>query len=296
VSAFAERLGPDNREILSPELVSGTPIFLPPERLMANGISLELRALIDGFSGPAEEIVNEFARGLEAVPTPSVIYHYTDGAGLRGILESGKLWFTDIFNLNDPTALRYGFQPAIELLQARAREGPPEMEQFAKNTIAMLRGEIEQIAHFFVCCFSKSPDDLGQWRAYADNGRGFAIGFGAPMLERMFCRLGDDPVPGHMTFPVTYDDDQLREMYGRIIAMVAPLVSAPRGRDLSADEINDYMSDVMLSLCVPIIRAALFFKHKAYENEQEYRFFQLHRAGPVPDLKFRGRPYSLAGC
>lgn len=30
---------------------------------------------------------------------------------------------------------------------------------------------------FFVASFSRARNDLGQWRTYADNGRGFAIGF-----------------------------------------------------------------------------------------------------------------------
>ena len=52
----------------------------------------------------------------------------------------------------------------------------------------MLRGGIEQVAHFFVCCFSKAEEDLGQWRAYADNGRGYSIGFDAHMLEQaLYC-------------------------------------------------------------------------------------------------------------
>jgi hypothetical protein len=229
----------------------------------------EMRALVDGFLDQAEEVVNEFSGGLEAIPTPPAIYHYTDGTGLRGILQTGKLWFTDIFNLNDPTELRHGFRPAIELLQAEAETGLPEMKQFANNVIAMLQGGIEEIAHFFVCCFSRSSDDLGQWRAYADNGRGFAIGFDGLTLERAFCKHGDHPIRGHMTFPVTYEDDRLCQMYRQIIAMVVPLVSAPHGRDLSADNVNEYMSELMRSLCVPIIRAALFFKHKAYRNEEE---------------------------
>jgi hypothetical protein len=31
---------------------------------------------------------------------------------------------------------------------------------------------IEAAGHFFICCFSGDGDDLGQWRAYADDGRG----------------------------------------------------------------------------------------------------------------------------
>jgi hypothetical protein len=54
------------------------------------------------------------------------------------------------------------------------------------------------------------------------------------------------------------------------------------------------MSELSIALSVPILRSALFFKHTAYRNEQEYRFFQLLPMGStIPDLKYRKRPYSL---
>jgi len=157
----------------------------------------------------------------------------------------------------------------------------------------MLRGGIEQVAHFFVCCFSKAEEDLGQWRAYADNGRGYSIGFDAHMLEQAFIAKVI-PGPGLMTFPVSYGEDELREMHRQLIAEVIPLISMPRGRNLPDEAINAYMTELSFSLSVPILRAALFFKHKAYSHEQEYRFLQLFVAGPaVPDLKYRARPHSL---
>jgi Protein of unknown function (DUF2971) len=244
---------------------------------MSKGIPDDMQQSIAQFYTHAEGIVNSFAGQLENEPIPDIIY--TDGTGLRGILQGGTLWFTDIFNLNDPTELRHGLNPAVELVQEAARTGAPEMRLFADDLVRMLKGGIERIAHYFVCCFSKCGDDLGQWRAYADNGRGFAIGFDGPALEKAFATDRGTPIPGRMTFPVTYEDDQLRQMYRQVISEVAPLVSAPRGRGLADELIAEYMSELSINISVPIVRAALFFKHKAYRNEEEYRFFELHQAG-----------------
>ncbi len=256
-------------------------------------IPADMRAAIDKFSNRADGIVNAFARELGERPPPPIIYHYTNDAGLRGIVETGRLWFTDIFNLNDPTELKHGIGPAIELLNAESDDARPEIKQFCKNLDAILHGGNEQTAHYFICSFSSAGDDLGQWRAYADNGRGYAIGFAAATLEQAFAMAR--PGPGNMTFPVSYGENELRGMHRSILAEVMPLISMPRGRrDLESKALNDYMSELLVSLSVPILRAALFFKHKAYSNEQEYRFFQLFAAGQeIPDLKYRGRPYSL---
>jgi hypothetical protein len=253
----------------------------------------DMREATENFYKESEEVVNSFARRLEEEPAPAMIYHYTNDAGLRGIIETGQLWLTDIFNLNDPTELRYGLKPATEIMESEADKGGPEVKQFTKNMAAMLQGGVEKVAHYFVCCFSRTGDDLGQWRAYADNGRGYALGFDGSTLEQAFTRVGTTPISGPMTFPVTYGDDRLREMQRQIISKVIPLLSAPYGRDLPNGAINKYMSELSVSLSVPLLRSALFFKHKAYTHEQEYRFLYLYRAGIVPDLKFRSRPHSL---
>lgn len=35
----------------------------------------------------------------------------------------------------------------------------------------------------FISCFSEEPDILSQWRAYADDGAGFSVGFSVDQLE-----------------------------------------------------------------------------------------------------------------
>ena len=69
----------------------------------------ELQGAIDQFTAWAKKC-------LEIEDTDNKIdftlYHYTDGQGLRGILESGRLWFTDYRHLNDPSELTHGIKMA----------------------------------------------------------------------------------------------------------------------------------------------------------------------------------------
>ena len=44
------------------------------------------------------------------------LYHYTNAGGLRGIIESQKIWFTSYPYLNDPSELTYGMNIARGLL------------------------------------------------------------------------------------------------------------------------------------------------------------------------------------
>ena len=47
----------------------------------------DMREATEKFYTEAEITVNAFAANMDAQPPPSTIYHYTDDAGLRGILE-----------------------------------------------------------------------------------------------------------------------------------------------------------------------------------------------------------------
>jgi hypothetical protein len=213
--------------------------------------------------------------------------NYTNDTGLRGILESGKLWLTDIFNLNDPSELSHGFSHAISILRDKAADGRPWTKDFAQ-AFEKFGGELQ--ANFFVGSFSSIEDDLGQWRAYADNGCGYTLGFNTKVLETAFVRAS----PGNNTFPVTYDDAQLGSIHHQFVEMIFPLITLPNGRQLSDKVTTEYLTELRVVLARHVARSALFYKHEAYSNEQEYRFLQLHRADvPPPGMKFRARRYSL---
>lgn len=253
---------------------------------------------LDKFSCEAEQIIASFLKTLESQKPPPMIYHYSDDVGLRGVLETGKLWLTDIFNVNDPSELNHGFSVAIKVLNSMVANEPPETKRFAEQLTAFAQQKgIQGSAHFFVCSFSSCGDDLGQWRAYADNGRGYALGFDAIALENGFTK-GGTPIPNTDTytaaFPITYNDAELAKIHRQIIEKMLGLISLPRGRNLQSAAISSYMTDLSVSLMTHTVNAALFFKHEAYDNEKEYRFLQTYRFDALPlEMKLRARRYSL---
>ncbi len=238
-------------------------------------------------------IVDNFAIKADAQPAPASVYHYTDSAGLLGILESGKVRLTDIFGLNDPSELRHGVNHACEILATEALRGHPAAKLFAEKFNAVMGGYVEESAHYLIACFSCDGDDLGQWRAYGDNGRGFVIGFDGDLLEKAFVKA-DEHGRGNATLLVNYNDALLRELHQQLVREVLPLIAMPAGRNLENAVINTFMKELSVSLSVCVIRAAIFFKHEAYKNEQEYRCLQIRGMDqPVDDLKHRVRSYSL---
>jgi len=247
------------------------------------------------FNESAEQCINAFFKTLE-VPGPSILYHYTNDTGLRGILESGKLWLTDMFNLNDPSELRHGLSHVVRILNAKAEKGPDESKVFAQLFEETLtRGAYQKFAHHFVLSFSAVGDDLGQWRAYADNGRGYALGFEAKEIANAYKCPKGAPIQNNGTHPITYDNKKCEEVQKQIIDKMFDLISLPKTLGLDADSRDEFMNHLYANLAQHTFRVAVVFKHEAYKNEQEWRFMEIHPPNepPPPEVKFRSRPYSL---
>ena len=258
----------------------------------------DMQDALDKFNREAEQINTSFVENLKSQKPPQIIYHYTDDVGLRGILESGRLWLTDVSNLNDPSELNHGLSQAIIVLNSMVAAGPPESKMFAKQLadFAAQKG-IQGSAHFFVSSFSSCGDDLGQWRAYADDGRGYALGFDTMALENEFTKGGTPATNTDSylaTFPVLYNDAELAKIDRQIIEKMLGLISLPSGRDLQNSAITSYRGDLFVRLLVQMTHAGLFFKNEAYVNEKEYRFLRMYsRDAPALDVKLRHRQDSL---
>lgn len=253
----------------------------------------ELASGLKTFCEESREIVNDWLSELERCHVPKHIYHYTNDKGLIGILKSGKFWLTDIFSLNDPSELRHGISLATKTFDIKAKKISRKCTIISKKFKDALDDRIQKIAHFFVCSFSRCGDDLGQWRAYADNGRGFALCFDAETLEKMFISAVKTKTSDGETFPVTYDDSRLVEIYEKILDKALPHISFLAGADISTEVLVDHLTQLYKQLAVRIVTVSLYFKHKGYVNEDEYRFFELHAANTQPEISYRTRHYSL---
>jgi hypothetical protein len=258
-------------------------------------IPRDMASAIVHYEAEAAKILQAFINIVEAKKPPALLYHYTNEAGLAGIIETGKLRCSDVFSLNDPSELRHGLSVGIDTLKSRTTAARPEIGTFASGFERFdLDAGIEAAGHFFICCFSGDGDDLGQWRAYGDNGQGFALAFDTGSLEDAFTKKKGKAIKQHSTFPITYDDKELTRIQTAIVDLVDPLISLPRTIGVRADAMHAYMRELLIYHAMNVIRGVMFFKHEAYRNENEYRFQQLFRRDrPAPAVKYRRRPSSL---
>lgn len=240
-------------------------------------------------------ILSKLHEKLNARTPPDSIYHYTNDSGLHGIIESGKLRLSNIFSLNDPSELSHGVSHAENILLRETKNSPPEVRAFAENFSRFCKNGINRSANFFVCSFSKTEHDLGQWRAYADNGRGYALEFEANSLAGDFSSLDEGRSERrNQTFSIEYDDEQITRIHQDLIDATIPLISHPFEKAYDIAQTQQYLTELSILLSIYTLNTALYFKHEAYEKESEFRFLELFEANqPIPDLKWRARSNEL---
>lgn len=255
-----------------------------------SALPTEMQDALSRFEKEAIEITGEFKSDLNKVAAPPVLYHYTTDVGLRGILASGNIWLTDIFSLNDPSELRHGFLLAADALDSKVKDASPVCQGFAKIFRNSINKGIEQTAHYFSCSFSTADNDLSQWRAYSDDGRGYVVGFDGNSLEHLFWDDFESAIAIRECFPVTYDDEKIVSIHRKLIESIFPLLSQ---FSTTHPLFKDFFRQLTIKLASHVLDLSLHFKHAAFKNEREYRFLQMHRGDTQPNLKFRPRADEL---
>lgn len=121
----------------------------------------------------------EWARwgGNARVGSEDTYWHYTNAAGLLGILQSHELWATSPIALNDTAEVKYGRELiSAELESAREHYAPDDFRRISMLVSPYL-GEWGN-GNLFLLSSSIDGDLLNQWHHYASTG-GFAIGIRA---------------------------------------------------------------------------------------------------------------------
>lgn len=197
-----------------------------------------------------------------------ILFHYSSITGIHGILASGCLWATDYRYLNDTNEL----STAIDMLIKSCDSDWHEALKWGLHHHLLSRSH-------FVISFSKSPKVLSQWRAYADDGKGAAIGFRSSCLGREY--LSNTEVT---LVECKYDDHpkeiiRLHMKHENTLKHIVNLYNTTRGINVFMEELGedkgilDLLFDDLLSI-----------KNEAFVEEQEVRLV-IHT--PKNEVKLR---------
>jgi Protein of unknown function (DUF2971) len=235
---------------------SSADVMLPPE----------LRAAAGEFAQWSRQ---QWIAVAEEVKITRPLYHYTNAGGLSGIIESQKLWFTSYLHLNDPSELIHGMKAVHRLLKEIGESAEGLAQNFCAGVYNIFQHEnFADEFGFYIASLSHADNDLGQWRAYADNGRGFALGLAPHLFE-----AAEKTNPGsteHIVMPVVYGNAADRR-YRAVIEAAAGIVRAHNAY-LGDEKIGIlFMREMAHQLMAQLMGISLGVKHEAYSNERAVR-------------------------
>jgi len=136
--------------------------------------------IVDEFPLTTGGVFNKFIK----LPTEAknTFYHYTTHEGVKGILKSGGLRATYRMKMNDENEFYYARNVIYRSLEkiGRCNDFPNvaySLIEYTRNNIDKFLSNSVELSTSYCACLTLSRDHPKQWELYAENGKGFAIGF-----------------------------------------------------------------------------------------------------------------------
>ncbi len=216
-----------------------------------------------------------------------LVWHYTDGPGLLGILQSSTLYATQVSGLNDAKETRHASDLFAKALKQLAIDRADETEVVTfLNSIVQFSKDNENshsISKFFVTCFSGEEDDLTQWDRYGRQN-GYAIAFYARGLQRE---------PTSTLFRVVYDNEKhetaAREIAEATVRFYFEGLNEERSKDPEL-----WARDFLTAWDEWIYRLAPLVKAAKWKAENEFRIVHELKVAEFPIVRFAAKATMIA--
>lgn len=234
------------------------------------------------------EFLNKFIPEGFVNEIPEHLYHYSDSAGLSGLLIKNSIWLTSFKFMNDSRELIHGMEILGKKFDEFLSAGSYD-QGFVTTCQSIWNFVLEEAKDPeikpYIFCLSKRKDHLSQWRGYGDFGKGFCIEFKYSVLESLSTQ-------GIFIGKVQYNEDMFQALSADLVQSWLGLcfnhaqrnnnvISAPAMRDLAM-----LFMQAAYALCIK-------FKHQGFHEEEEWRLFEFIRRGSTI-LKHRPHRFGVA--
>ncbi len=182
--------------------------------------------------------------GKLVVAEKDLLWHYCMPNTFLAMITNRTLRFSSLSHTNDSMELKWGLNLFQEILNDQMYESS-FMDFIECRIIPWLNSNA-----FLGICFSRRKDLLSQWRGYAENGSGYAVGFSKNDLTSRF-----------KSFPslgVCYSRSQQRKRLEDILSSLER-----RYEDEHERGVSELISQ--LGFCIAT------FKNSAFKEEKEFR-------------------------
>lgn len=193
---------------------------------------------------------------------PKLLYHYTDSAGLIGILQSAKVRLSDTRFVNDKTELTFASSVIHDTL---VRSDDDRQKLLASTRILFFPGLAWRDHTIFACSMSETPDSISQWQRYGGDGHGYCIGFDARALVRVLTVLDRRPTLHRMEY------DKKRQQHAVRLAIEEFRRREPELAKHFKKAGEDWRQYRRYMLAIQLAEVAVTIKNPWFKDEKEWR-------------------------
>jgi hypothetical protein len=179
-----------------------------------------------------------------------MIYHYCSLDKLHKIITSKELYLFNANSMNDSLETIWIIHLINEELSKRKEDFNNDVIQNLNISFSFNR------TYPYISCFSSDSDSLSQWRAYADDGKGVAIGFneeyfGIPKIIPVNTFVKNNSI-GY--FDCIYDEAYQRKLINNALNDALP-----------------FEEDKFIETTRQLVQLSVIFKNPCFSEEKEVR-------------------------
>ncbi len=201
---------------------------------------------------------------------PDVVYHYCSLDTFLSIIKNSTIRVTNISKSNDKEEVKYcfdAFQKTLRktcLLFSNNYIDEPEVKDFFDNIDyenLVTNAVVNDSLIYYTACFSAEADLLSQWRGYANDGKGVAIGFYS--YDLLKAKDLKNLKFNKITYDMTTVEEELKNYIINKLKTTSLKSSSENFISMYMNAINDIVSGMVYN--------AVFYKNPAFQEENEWR-------------------------
>lgn len=204
------------------------------------------------------------AAELFSSKTEKTLFHYSSLAALKGIVDAGGLYASDIHYFNDAAELRHFMHLLHGDIARRLEAGTPD-----ENILVQFRDwtshRLTDGNMVFVTSFTENGNLLSQWRAYCPVGKGLSLGFSPGLIERSAARQSFQL--GKCIYELAEQQRLVGRVLDAIIAAARDRGEQPPKERHPSQSYNGAFEAVENTL----LYIGALIKHPSFKEEEEWR-------------------------
>lgn len=143
-----------------------------------------------------------------------IVYHYCSVEAFVEIIKNSKLWLSDILKSNDSNEGIWIRDRIVKDIKKRLLSIDTDcLEEWEKG----YELNPEFLSSMYAICFSERKDCLSQWRGYAQDGQGIAIGFSKKYLDEIKLEHLEKPFKLKTFDKIIYDEKEQDDYIHKIV-------------------------------------------------------------------------------